>query len=137
MESLKMEVDTKFLNEVSSKIEKPKEETQSEEKPKQEEPTQKVDLSEIKPIVNHIHKTIFKIANKKIDHEVLDELDSSLVKILEKRMPKVAGLVSSSPEITYFMLMGTAVFFTPQEEETQSFEMPQSIEGQVVEVQNE
>ena len=74
-------------------------ETQTEEEVKKEEKEQETaDLSDFKPYINYLHQFGFKLANLEPEESIIQEMNETLIKIIEKRIPKIAGFAQNTPE---------------------------------------
>jgi hypothetical protein len=63
-----------------------------------------------------LHNLAFKIARLEPEQEALSSLDDSLIKILEKRVPKIAQFAENSPEITYLTTWAFILMTAPKGE---------------------
>lgn len=122
---MKMEINKEELKKALEEVETEETQEQKELKEVKNEQQPTADLSDFKPYITLIHTKLFKIAKKDVEKDLIGELDKCLIKILEKRLPKVAGVLNNSPEITYLMLLGSTFVMTPTQKPQQ---LPQNTE---------
>lgn len=76
------------------------------------------DLTDFKPYINYLHQLGFKMARIEVDELLLDELNSNLLKIIEKRLPSLTNVAGNSPELAYLSVLGLILMTSKKQQET-------------------